>query len=266
MDGRPAARRRQPSRPRPARRRPPARGRLRRRPAQRRRVLHRVPRRQPGRSLPRARQPPLRGPGDRPGSSPTPAPRCSSPTSGSPAPPARPPTRPGCPRATGTPSARSRVSGRTPNSLDGQPGSAPEDRELGWVMNYTSGHDRPPPRHPPAAARQAPRGGLPRRLPRHLRHQAVRRQRAPRLLTAVPHRRAPVRGRLPPHRAPPGADGQVDARGDAAPDRRPPVHPHPYGPDPVPPAAGPPGRHQGPATTSRPCGTPSTARRPAPTT
>ena len=55
--------------------------------------------------------------------------------------------------------SRSRASGRTPNSSTDKPESAPADRTLGWVMNYTSGTTgrprgvrRPLPGKPPEAA------------------------------------------------------------------------------------------------------------------
>ncbi|CAM5556973.1 hypothetical protein SRIMM317S_04033 [Streptomyces rimosus subsp. rimosus] len=125
--------------------------------------------------------------------------------------------------------------------LEGQPETPPEDRTLGWDHELHLRHRRTPPRHAPPPVRPPARGVPPRRLPRHLRHPAVRRNVYLGVLAALPHGRAPVRGRFPAHGAPGRPDGQVDARGDAAADRHVPLHRYAHGAHPVPPAARPPG-------------------------
>ncbi len=236
MDRGPAARREQPTGPRAPRGGSRAWRRLRRGAAQRRGVPHRLPRRLPGRFLPRPGQPPPGRPGDRldrrrlrrEGADHPRAVRRGGPERrGRGEAPRHPPLRRRCrrriPPLRPTPGRQQRI-----RAVRAHP-------RLGHELHL--GHHGTAARNPPAAARQAPRGDLPRRLPRHLRDQAVRRQRPPGLLTALPHRRAAVRRRVPAHRAPPGADGQVGAPGHAGPDRRAPLHPHPHGADPVPPAA-----------------------------
>ena len=202
-----------------------------------------------------------------PGSSPTPAPRCSSPTSGSPT-QARAGRRRGAAarRATGTRSARSTASARTPNSSTDSRESPPDDRTLGWVMNYTSGTTgRPRGIRRPLPGKLA-RGGVPRRLPRHLRHQAASTSNVHLVCSPLYHtavlqfagaslhigHRLVLMDKWTP-------EEMLRAH------RRPQVHAHPHGPDPVPPPARAARARCGRATTSRPCGTPSTAPRPAPT-